>query len=185
VRIDAQPVPARALVHQEGVIAAIALIGLAVRDGSPVAGLAPHGNWLEAIVAGTVVTVGVAAALWAVRGSRPLRELERWQRRLVEHWEPADVASVALLSGLAEEALMRALLQPLIGLVPAALVFALLHLVPDRRLWAWPVTAFVMGLVFGWLQQRYGYPAAAAAHVLLNGVSLMRLRRETEPSTSD
>ena len=131
------------------------------------------------------MTVAAAACLWVVRGARPLRELDRWQRRLVEGWDGADVASVALLSGIAEEALVRALLQPLIGLVPAALVFALLHLIPDRRLWAWPVTALVMGLVFGWLQQSYGYPAAATAHVLLNGVSLTRLWRGAEPSAPD
>jgi len=56
----------------------------------------------------------------------------------------------ALLSGLAEEALLRALLQPVIGLVPAALLFAVLHLVPDRRLWMWPVIALGLGLVLAW-----------------------------------
>ena len=34
-------VPARALVHQEGVIALIAIVGLGLREGGPLAGLAP------------------------------------------------------------------------------------------------------------------------------------------------
>ena len=64
---------------------------------------------------------------------------------MVEGWSAGDALAVAVFSGLAEEALIRALLQPLIGLVPAAAVFAVLHLVPDRRLWMWPVMALLLG----------------------------------------
>jgi len=73
--------------------------------------------------------------------------------------------------------LLRALLQPVIGLVPAALLFAALHLVPDRRLWVWPAIALVLGLMLGVVFSRFGYPAAAAAHVAINLLALMRLRR--------
>jgi len=81
------------------------------------------------------------------------------------------------LSGIAEEALLRALLQPVIGLVPAALLFAVLHLVPDRRLWMWPAIALVLGLVLGVIFSRFGYPAAATAHCAINLLALLRLRR--------
>jgi hypothetical protein len=182
VRIDAQPVAARALLHQEGVIAAIAVIGLVVRDGSVLDGLAPHHGWAGAVAAGTAVGGILAGVLWLARRAAAVRELERWQQRLVEGWDSIDAAAVALLSGVAEEALMRALLQPLIGLVPAAVLFAVLHVVPDRRLWLWPVLAFGMGLAFGLLQLEFGFPAAAAAHVVLNGISLTRLRRR-QPAT--
>ena len=77
-------------------------------------------------------------------------------------WNLQDAFAVALLSGLAEEALMRAFLQPWIGLLPAALAFGLLHTLPDRRLWLWPVAAFVMGIILGLLYEYGGYPAAAA-----------------------
>jgi membrane protease YdiL (CAAX protease family) len=83
---------------------------------------------------------------------------------------------IALFSGLAEEALIRALLQPIVGLVPAALVFAALHIVPDRRLWLWPVLALVLGLGLGWVFEHGGYPAAASAHIAINLLSLLRLR---------
>jgi hypothetical protein len=66
-------------------------------------------------------------------------------------------------------------------------LFSILHVVPDRRLWLWPVLAFVMGLVFGGLFGVLGFPAAAAAHVAMNGLSLARLRRigvrDGEPSS--
>ena len=183
MRIDAHPVPARALIHQEGVLAVIAVVGLVIRDGGVLQGLAPHRGWGVAIGSGAVVGTAVAALLWVVRETVSIRELEQWQ--LVAGWDGIDTAAVALLSGVAEEALMRALLQPLIGLVPAAVVFAVLHLVPDRRLWLWPVLAFGMGLVFGWLQLELGFPAAAAAHVVLNGISLTRLRGRSGAAPAD
>ena len=43
---------------------------------------------------------------------------------MVAGWSKGDALAVAVFSGLAEEAFIRALLQPLIGLVPAAAVFA-------------------------------------------------------------
>jgi membrane protease YdiL (CAAX protease family) len=69
------------------------------------------------------------------------------------------------------------LLQPAIGLLGAALLFAALHLVPDRRLWMWPVIALGLGIVLGLVFSRYGYPAAAAAHCAINLLALTRLRR--------
>jgi membrane protease YdiL (CAAX protease family) len=112
-----------------------------------------------------------------IRDLDPLRELEKWQLQMVRGWTVTDAAAVALFSGLAEEALVRALLQPLIGLLPAAAVFAILHLVPDRRLWVWPILALVLGLVLGGVYEIGGYPAAAAAHVVINALSLFRLLR--------
>jgi membrane protease YdiL (CAAX protease family) len=95
---------------------------------------------------------------------------------MVSGWSATDAIAVAVFSGLAEEALIRALLQPIIGLVPAALLFAVLHLVPDRRLWLWPVLALLLGLVLGLAFRIGGYPAAAAAHLLINALAFMRLR---------
>lgn len=166
-------IPPTAVVHQEGVIVLIALVGLGVRDGSPIPGLAgaPAG-----VAVGLAAGLAAAVALYAVRRLAPVDAMTRWQRTMVAGWSATDAIAVALVSGLAEEALVRALLQPLIGLVLAALVFALLHVIPDRRVWAWPVMAFLLGLGLGELFTRWGFPAAAAAHVALNAVGLLRLR---------
>lgn len=165
-----------ALVHQEGVIAVVAAVGLGLRDGSPLTGLAAQGPLPWSVVVGVLAGAGASAALWLSRRVQPLAELQRFQGGLVKGWTPADAVAVALLSGAAEEALLRALLQPLIGLVPAALLFAVLHLVPDRRLWMWPVIALALGVVLGIVFDRYGYPAAAAAHITINLLALLRLR---------
>lgn len=165
------------VLHQEGVIAVVALVGLAFTERGPLGGLAPVGRWEVGLGAGALIGLLLAGAMWLLRLVPALAELESFQRRLVGAWSPGDAVAIAVLSGAAEEALIRALLQPVLGLVAAAALFALLHLVPDRRLWPWPVMAFGMGLGFGALFERWGWPAAAAAHTTVNLVGLLRLCR--------
>jgi membrane protease YdiL (CAAX protease family) len=169
-------IPAAVIIHQEGVIALIALVGVWLRDDGFAAAFSPPGGLASSILSGAGAGLVCFLFLWLVRAAGPLRDLEDWQRRMVEGWTTGDAAAVAVFSGLAEEALIRALLQPLIGLVPAAVVFAVLHIVPDRRLWIWPLMALLLGVAIGWVFARWGYPAAAAAHVVINGLSLSRFR---------
>jgi membrane protease YdiL (CAAX protease family) len=168
-------VPARAIVHQEGVLALLALVGLGLRDGSPLPGLLARGGTIPALAIGAGAGVALAAVGLAARWTAPGRHLEELQARLVGSWTPSEAVSVALISGMAEEALIRALLQPFLGLLPAAVLFAALHIVPDRRAWAWPVVALAFGVALGLLFDRWGYPAAAAAHVTVNLIGLLRL----------
>ncbi len=179
--LEPQPVRATTLIHQEGVLGVIALAVLAFREGGPAAALAPTpGRLLEGVLVAAVVAAAIVLGLWWCRRLPPVRRLQSFQARLVRSWSASDAAAVALLSGLAEEALMRAVLQPLIGLLPAATLFALLHLVPDRELWFWPVFALALGLVFGLLFERYGYPAAASGHMVLNLLAIQQLRGSPE-----
>jgi membrane protease YdiL (CAAX protease family) len=131
--------------------------------------------------------VGLASAggLWLLRRLESMAQLEQWQREMVGSWSAGEAVAVALLSGVAEEALIRAFLQPLIGLWLAAAVFAVLHLAPDRRLWMWPFVALTIGLVLGVLYELSGYPGCAAAHVTINLVALLRLRSKTPPEDRD
>jgi membrane protease YdiL (CAAX protease family) len=172
-----------ALLHQEGILGVVAIVGLAWRDERPLAGLAPDGPLWRSVAVGAAVALAASVALWLVRQWQPLDRLQRFQGRLVQGWTAIDAVAVAVLSGLAEEALLRALLQPILGLIPAAVLFAVLHLVPDRELWMWPVIALGLGIVLGLLFERYGYPAAAAAHIVVNAVALMRLRGFTADQT--
>jgi membrane protease YdiL (CAAX protease family) len=176
-RIEPTPIRPTLLVHQEGVLALLALVGLSFSETGLRQGLSPSGPAAVSMAAGIAVGAAVVAVLWLARPLPPLRRLERWQRAVVGEWTVTDAVVVAALSGLAEEALLRAFLQPIIGLLPAAALFAVLHLVPDRRLWIWPVFALACGVALGFVFERFGYPAAAAAHVVINLVALLRLRR--------
>jgi hypothetical protein len=160
-------IPAVVLIHQEGVIGVIALVGLSLRSEGLFAALAPRGPGLTAIFTGLVAGVVCAGVFWVLRRMPALADLEAWQRHMVRGWSVTDAAAVAVFSGLAEEALLRALLQPLIGLFPAAL----------RRLLLWPVAAFVLGVSLGKILEFGGYPAAAAAHITINAFALFRLQR--------
>jgi membrane protease YdiL (CAAX protease family) len=165
-----------ALLHQEGVLGVIAIIGLSFRPDGPWVQLAPAGLLLASIGIGLAAGLGSSLLLFFLRELAPLKALQRFQQRLVRGWTVSDALSVALLSGLAEEALLRALLQPIVGLVPASLLFAVLHFVPDRRVWLWPVLAFGLGMMLGVVYDFAGYPAAAVAHMAINACALLRLR---------
>lgn len=173
-------IPAAALIHQEGVVAVIALIGLSFGGTGLGPALSPRGPFVGALFFGAAAGLGCFFVMWLIRAVGPLKELEAWQQRMVAGWTVGDAMVVAVFSGLAEEALIRALLQPVVGLVPAAAIFAVLHVVPDRRLWMWPLLALVLGVVLGLVFERWGYPAAAAAHIVINGLSLARFRARTD-----
>ena len=168
----------RPIVHQEGILGLIAIVGLGLRDGSPIAGLLPRGALALSLGVGTAAGLGTFLLVWALSRIPAVHRLESWQRDMVGGWGVADVISVALISGLMEEALVRALFQPMVGLVPAAVIFGLLHFVPDRKAWIWPLLATVLGAGLGVLFEVWGYPAAAAAHATINIGGLARLRRQ-------
>ncbi len=177
---DPPRIRAVALVHQEGVLAVLAVVGLSFRGNGVLAALAARGPLLESLAMGLLAGFGCVGVFWAIRRLPPLERLETWQRAVVARWSTTDAFMVALISGLAEEALLRALLQPIIGLVPAAILFAVLHFVPDRELWFWPLFALICGGLLGGLFEVWGYPAAAAAHIVINTIALVRLRRPVE-----
>jgi hypothetical protein len=169
--------PATAVAHQEGAIGLVAVLWLLLSERELALALSPRGAISWVVLAGLGIGVAVAGGQWLLRGTAPLRRLEACLRELVGHWSLSECLAIAVISGVAEEALLRAALQPVVGLLPAAGLFALLHIFPDRRAWAWPILAFVIGLAMGVLFESFGYPAAALAHVTINAVGLARLSR--------
>jgi membrane protease YdiL (CAAX protease family) len=97
---------------------------------------------------------------------------------LVDRARVRDLALLAVLSGVGEEALFRGALQPLVGLVVASLLFGLVHIGPDRRYLAWTASAIVAGFVLGILYEATGgILAPAVAHALHNGSLLVLWKR--------
>jgi hypothetical protein len=80
---------------------------------------------------------------------------------------------LAVLSGIAEEALFRGALQPRIGLVGASLLFGLAHFAPRRELVPWTVLSLVAGFALGGLFAATGnLVAPVIAHAGINAVNL-------------
>lgn len=131
--------------------------------------------WLAGAGAGLGIVIATALV------QRRSQALQRLADELAEMVAPVTwprVAVLALLSGICEESLFRGPLQHAIGLLPAALAFALLHGGLARRYLAWSAFALVAGLAFGLLADAYAsILPAALAHIVVNAINLRRLGR--------
>ena len=75
---------------------------------------------------------------------------------------------LALATGISEEILFRGALQPVLGLLPTALIFALAHFQYGFTLAT--ATIFLIGLVLGQIRQRQNTSTAIFIHVTYNFV---------------
>ncbi|MFM8978992.1 MAG: lysostaphin resistance A-like protein [Planctomycetia bacterium] len=90
-----------------------------------------------------------------------------------------DALLLALLSGVAEELLFRGALWPHLGLVGTSLLFGLMHLIPHRALWSYPLFATAAGFLLGLLRSESGSVLPPViAHVTVNAINLAWLGRE-------
>jgi membrane protease YdiL (CAAX protease family) len=165
-----------------GVLLAIAwLWRVAVRGRSLL--LATPGasvDWLRdpllgVAAAALVIALSEALTRWTARG----RALARALGSLLGPLRPRECVLLAVVSGLAEEALFRGALQPEVGLWAASLLFGAAHLAPRRDLWIWSAFSLAAGLLFGALYAATGnLVAPAVAHFGVNAVNLTRLARD-------
>lgn len=112
---------------------------------------------------------------------RPLHVVAERLAGLVA-WETLrtpDYVAIAALAALGEEPLFRGALQPLVGLVPTAVLFGLLHATSAAHV----ILACSLGLVLGWLYQWSGslWPPIAA-HLAIDLVSGLLMARVLRPT---
>lgn len=81
------------------------------------------------------------------------------------------VLVVSLSASVGEEIFFRGALQPVFGLVPTSLFFALAH--PQYTLTPAALWIVVVALAFGWLRRRYSTTAAIIAHFVYNAIPLL------------
>lgn len=137
-----------------------------------------------AIVAGTVV-LHILLDLYGPRISRTFARLFERLQSLLGNISPAEAVALAALSAFGEEAFFRGTLQPALGFWPAALLFALSHFPAGRDLVLWPVYAFAMGLILGYLVILAGdIWSAVALHFFVNLFSLLYMSRSDGKSRS-
>lgn len=138
-----------------------AFLGLAI----PSLGLALAGIGVGLVIVG-VVHVGMRAVPGVDRAASefaalvgPLTAKEAWL--------------LALMSGVAEELLFRGALFPHLGMWGTTFLFGLVHVIPRRSLWAYPLFAAGAGLMLGILRDASGSVLPPIlAHVTVNGLNL-------------
>lgn len=126
---------------------------------------------------------GLAVAAATIALSRKITECTQWGdamgRALAEllgKRSLRDCIALGVVSGVAEEAFFRGVLQPALGWLAASLIFGLVHFAPRRELLPWTGFALCAGLVLGGLFEVTGNLAAPiVAHVGINAVNLRRL----------
>lgn len=160
---------------------AVGLGALAIswwRTGDPCALVRlPASPW--PLAAGAAAGVVVAFASRATVSWGPMRDLVDELAPVLQGLRPLDALVLALSSGLAEEALFRGALQPWLGLVPASLLFGLVHVPVTRRLRVWPLFAFVVGLGLGWLALVGGtWLGAGVAHAMVNYLNVRWIAKD-------
>jgi len=140
----------------------------------PEAGLLLWHALLGLLVGGGLI---ISSRLW-IRSTRMGHVLAQRLAEILGPLSGAQVAVLALASGLGEEAFFRGALQPRVGLALASLLFAMAHLVPRRELLPWAGFAALAGVLLGALFDCTGnLLAPVTAHVLINAVNLHWLSR--------
>ena len=163
----------------EGLLLATALAiawssHLALPLGHPVAGV---GWGLFVAVALGVLNLGFLRTQTAGWPGRALRYVCRViVRPLFEHVRMWHIVVISMLAGIGEELLFRGVLQPLIGLPLASLIFGAVH-VGGRAFIGYGVWAACIGAVFGWLTfATGGLLAPIVAHAVYDMLALAYVR---------
>ncbi|MCD4686883.1 MAG: CPBP family intramembrane metalloprotease [Anaerolineae bacterium] len=89
--------------------------------------------------------------------------------------------AIAASAAIGEELAFRGALQPVLGLWPTAIVFALMH--PQYTLIPAALIIFGVALTFGWVRQRYSTTVAILAHFWYNLIQLLTLFLIPEEAT--
>lgn len=122
------------------------------------------------------LAIGVAIVLaWriAVRHFHWAQSLYQDFRNLLGPLTSREILILAAASAIGEELLFRGALLPWIGLLPQALIFALLHIGPGVRFLPWTISAIALGIAFGYFFQITGdLGGPIVAHFTINYLNL-------------
>lgn len=132
--------------------------------------------------------LGALASLlcYWTRGRRFMRSMARDLAGALGPLPGWAILVVAGASGVGEELLFRGALQPWMGLIPTAFLFALMHPPLSPGLWAWPWMALGAGLVLGLLAEGTGgLLAPIGLHAALNAGNMAWIVSMEEACASD
>jgi membrane protease YdiL (CAAX protease family) len=112
------------------------------------------------------------------------REVERRLSEVLGPLRGGDAIGLAVLSGFAEEFFFRGAVQGSWGWLWASVLFAVLHSGPGSEYRLWTLFAAVAGFLLGGMMAwRGNLLAPVVAHVVTNGVNLLRMARRAREGT--
>ena len=165
-----------------GLYGAMALLGLLIAAGRGNPDLYRLGDppgWLLLVGPGIGVLVGVGVVGLTRLASKHFawaRYLHARFREVLGPLTGREIVIVALASSIGEEVLFRGALLPWMGVWLQGLVFALLHVAPDRKMLPWTALAFALGGGFGVMAEETGsLGAPIAAHFMINFLNLRHI----------
>jgi len=136
------------------------------------------GLWgvLAAVALGAVNLVCLRARANRWPGDSLRRVCRLIVRPLFEHVRVWHIVLISALAGVAEEVLFRGVLQPLIGLTAASVIFGAVH-VGGRGFIGYGIWAACIGALFGWLMvETGGLLAPIVAHAVYDALALAYVR---------
>ncbi|HMQ11049.1 MAG TPA: type II CAAX endopeptidase family protein [Oligoflexia bacterium] len=111
--------------------------------------------------------------------SKLFYNLEQLFQEILGKLSLQDIFFIAAFSAVCEEYFFRGLIQYYLGLLPASLMFGLLHSGPSKRFLPWTVFATVMGFVLGSLYISFeNIFIPIGVHFLINFVNLCFIQKK-------
>ena len=165
----------------EGLLVLLALLWARWRQTSFILGSATQGA-----VIGTVAAVGLCAANYYmlcgapdIAGVRSIRRLYvEGLKPIFGNLSPTEITVISLAAGIGEELLFRGVLQAELGLLPASVIFGLLHMGGAGTL-VFGCWVMVMGGVLGGLAiWTGGLLAPIVAHAVYDAAAMSYMRWE-------
>ena len=142
------------------------------------------GPWIRDVGAGVLAATGFAVVnYWLLCYAPALRAVRAVRRVYRDLFKPLfaeigalEVVVISLAAGIGEELFFRGALQPEVGLIPASLVFGVLHM-GARGTIAFGGWAAIMGAALGWLAvATEGLLAPIVAHAVYDAAALVHIR---------
>lgn len=189
--IGVRPRSARIVRMATGFYSAMLVVGLA---WGALRGLS--GGWFQFAGApspGKAVFLGLFLGLLGVAASFVLERTVAGVRLLGDRFGMVlagvgvrEAITLAALSSVGEELLFRGCLQEEVGLLPATVVFALVHVGPNRDYLWWTGSAFVFGLGLGFLYDAHGgLLGPIVMHFVINAINIALLGRKAATRNAD
>ncbi|HQY31005.1 MAG TPA: type II CAAX endopeptidase family protein [Thermomicrobiales bacterium] len=129
-------------------------------------------KWAGVVVVFAFVVSAIGSQLTALTNATYADEINKSLDVLTGSaptWIAAPV--IGLSAGIGEELLFRGAIQPRYGIIPTALLFALLH---NQYGFSFvTLSTFLLGCALGWLAQRYGTTHAIIAHTVYNTLAVL------------